>query len=210
MMKSSEIERRFLAQGLKAEARTDGAMPTLRGYAAVFNQRSQELWGFYEIVAPHAFAQSIAAGDDVRALWNHDPNWIMARTTNGTLRLREDPHGLLVEFEPVDTPMMRGFVASIERQDVSQMSFAFQAEEARWDVDDHDQWVRTVLRAKLYDVSPVTYPAYTGTKITLRSAGTTDATLGYIPAAPIPDQQEGATTDDWTLGISIRQRRNRQ
>jgi HK97 family phage prohead protease len=208
---SREIERRFLAQDLSIETPADGGMPTLRGYAAVFNQRSQELWGFYEIIAPGAFTASIAAQDDVRALWNHDPNWIMARTANGTLRLHEDDHGLAVEFEPVDTPIMRGFVASIERRDVTQMSFAFQAEDARWDVDDNEQWARTVLRAKLYDVSPVTYPAYTETEIALRRAGTTDAALGYIPArpnAPQPDHSAGATPADWTLAISIRQRRH--
>jgi phage head maturation protease len=80
---NEQIERRFVVHGLQVEQRADGKMPMLKGYAAVFNLPSVELWGFYEQIAPGAFADSIAAGDDVRALWNHDPNWVMARTTNG-------------------------------------------------------------------------------------------------------------------------------
>lgn len=194
-MSDNQIERRYLAHGLQVETRSDGKMPTLRGYAAVFNQPSVELWGFYEQIAAGAFADSIAAGDDVRALWNHDPNWVMARTTNGTLRLSEDDFGLAVEFDPLDTPIMRGFVASIERGDVSQMSFAMRILGEKWDIDNEERYLRTVLRAKLYDVAPVTYPAYPQTEIGLRSqAGCTVEGYGYIPAPPQTetDSQEAA------------------
>ena len=178
-----------MAPELRIERRAEGEMPTLAGYATVFNQRSVELWGFYEVIEPGAFAASLAAGDDVRALWNHDPNWILARSTNGTLRMKEDDHGLAVEIDPIDTPVVRGFVASIERQDVSQMSFAFVAEDAQWEVDDNEQWLRRILRAKLYDVAPVTYPAYQQTEIGLRSAGQFDPVYGYIPDVPAEAQR---------------------
>lgn len=181
---AEKIERRYVRSDLRIERRADGEMPTLAGYAAVFNQRSVELWGFYEVIAPGAFADSLAADDDVRALWNHDPNWILARSTNDTLRMKEDDHGLAVEIEPIDTPIVRGFVASIERGDVSQMSFAFVPTDYQWDIDANEQWVRTIKRAKLYDVAPVTYPAYTGTEIGLRSAGAFDPVYGYIPELP--------------------------
>ncbi len=194
-MANEKIERRFVpAAGLRVEKRDDGGMPKLGGYAAVFNQRSVELWGFYELIAPGAFADSLAAGDDVRALWNHDPNWILARSTNKTLRMVEDDHGLAVDFDPIDTPTVRGFVASIERGDVSQMSFAFVATDDEWDIDANEQWVRRVKRARLFDVSPVTYPAYQGTEIGLRSAGSIDPNYGYIPALPAALQQ--ALQDD--------------
>lgn len=190
---AEQIERRYLAHGLQVEKRADGAMPVLRGYAAVFGQPSVELWGFYEVIQRGAFADSIAARDDVRALWNHDPNWVMARTTNGTLRLREDDHGLAVEFDPLDTPMMRGFVASIERGDVSQMSFAMRTLDEKWDIDGEERYVRTVLRAKLYDVAPVTYPAYPQTEIGLRSqAGRTVDGYGYIPQPPTTESDSQA------------------
>ncbi len=111
-----KIEKRYVAPRLSVEQRAEGDIAGLRGYAAVFNKRSVELWGFYEVVAPGAFADSLAAGDDVRALWNHDPNWILARSTNGSLRLKEDETGLLSEIDPLDTPINRGFVAAIRKR----------------------------------------------------------------------------------------------
>ena len=99
-------------------------MPTIEGHAAVFDSLSVELWGFFEEIAPGAFADSIEAGDDVRALFNHDPNYVLGRSRNGTLRLAEDEVGLRVEFEPPDTQQARDVVTLIERGDVNQMSFA--------------------------------------------------------------------------------------
>jgi len=184
-----KIEKRYLSPLIGVEQRAEGDIPGLRGYASVFNARSVELWGFYEIIAAGAFTDTLAAGDDVRALWNHDPNWILGRSTNGSLRLREDDTGLLSEIDPLDTPMNRGFVAAIERGDVTQMSFAFVATDAQWDIDANEQWVRTILRAKLYDVSPVTYPAYPDTSIGLRNAGAIDPVFGYVPELPVQLQQ---------------------
>lgn len=183
-----KIEKRYVSPALSVEQRAERDIPGLRGYAAVFGKRSVELWGFYEIIAAGAFADTLAAGDDVRALWNHDPNWILGRSTNGSLRLREDDTGLLSEIDPLDTPMNRGFVAAIERGDVTQMSFAFVATDAQWDIDANEQWVRTILRAKLYDVSPVTYPAYPDTSIGLRNAGRIDPVFGYVPELPAQQQ----------------------
>lgn len=208
-----KIEKRYLTPDLRVERRAEGEIAGLKGYAAVFNKRSVELWGFYEVVAPGAFADSLAAGDDVRALWNHDPTWILARSTNGSLRLREDSNGLLSEIDPLDTPINRGFVAAIERGDVTQMSFAFVATEAQWDIDANEQWVRTILRAKLYDVSPVTYPAYPDTSIGLRSAGTMDPVYGYVPELPAELQralqQDDRGGDAPTLEREMRMRRLR-
>jgi HK97 family phage prohead protease len=204
---TQRIEMRYVASALAAERRAEGEIAALAGYASVFNQRSVELWGFYEVIAPGAFADSLAQGDDVRALWNHDPNWILGRTVNGTLRLREDENGLWSEIDPLDTSVNRGFVAAIERGDVSQMSFAFVAEDARWDLDENEQWMRTVLRAKLYDVSPVTYPAYPSTSIGLRNAGTFDPVYGYVPEPP-PDMQR-ALHGDGAAAQALSQERER-
>jgi HK97 family phage prohead protease len=204
-----KIEKRYLAPDLRVEMRNGGEIAGLRGYAAVFNRRSVELWGFYEVIAPGAFTDSLAAGDDVRALWNHDPNWILARSTNGSLRLREDANGLLAEIDPLDTPINRGFVAAIARGDVTQMSFAFIATDDRWDLDANEQWVRTIVRAKLYDVSPVTYPAYPDTSIGVRSAGSVDPVFGFVPEAPTGVQRALHDGDVSALEREIRARRLR-
>lgn len=175
------IERRVVVAGELRVAPKDDAKKTITGYAAVFNKLSVELWGFREKVAPGAFADSIANGDDVRALYNHDPNIILGRTKSGTLRLQEDDTGLLVEIDPPDTEQARALVASIERGDVDQMSFGFAVLEQAWSIDENEQYIRTLKQVKLYDVSPVVYPAYPDTSVSVR--GVPDW-FGEIPEIP--------------------------
>lgn len=148
--------------------KTDDGKPRLVGYAAKFNVFSEVLGWFREMIAPGAFADAILT-DDVRALWNHDANFVLGRNRAGTLKLAEDETGLAIEIYPPDTQLVRDMVlAPIERGDVSQMSFGFEATGEAWD------WAkepaeRTLLKVNLYDVSPVTYPAYRQTEIALRS-----------------------------------------
>ena len=124
--------------------------------------------------------------DDIRALWNHDTNLPLGRTKAGTLRLDVDSHGLRVEIDPPDTQAGRDAVESIKRGDVDQMSFAFDVLEDEWDQDDQQQLIRTLRKVKLYEVSPVTFPAYTGTSVSARA----DSAFGDMPA--IPDRFRGA------------------
>lgn len=142
---------------------------TISGHAAVFDKDSEVLWNFVERVAPGAFTTTIKE-DDVRALFNHDPNLILGRNTAGTLRLSEDETGLAVEIDPPDTQVARDLLVSLERGDVSQMSFGFVTRKDEWTYSDNggpDK--RTLLDVQLFDVSPVTFPAYPDTDVSVRS-----------------------------------------
>ena len=147
----------------------EGKPKKIAGYAAVFETLSEPMFGFREKVSPGAFAETISA-DDIRALWNHDPNYILGRNRAGTLVLAEDERGLKIEISPPDTQWARDLITSIERRDVSQMSFGFQTLKDMWDEEDPQNVTRTLIKVRLYDVSPVTYPAYPSTSVNARSA----------------------------------------
>lgn len=139
------------------------------GHAAVFNQEADIGGWFRELVEPGAFKASIKH-DDVRALFNHDENYILGRNKSGTLKLSEDETGLKVSIDPPDTQYARDLAVSIERGDISQMSFAFQVQEEEWvRGEGKDLDIRKIKKVRLFDVSPVTFPAYDGTDIAMRS-----------------------------------------
>jgi len=145
----------------------EGGQRKIVGYAALFNVLSPPLWGFRERIQPGAFSKTIREAD-VRALWNHDSNLVLGRTKNGTLRLKEDDVGLGIEINPPDTQWARDALVSIDRGDVDQMSFSFEAVRETWGTES-GHTVRTLEEVKLFDVSPVTFPAYPQTSVQLRS-----------------------------------------
>jgi HK97 family phage prohead protease len=163
------IERRaFTVDRLAIERRAEGETPHIVGHAAVFNTTIDIGRWFRERIAPGAFKRAVAE-DDVRALFNHDENWILGRTKAQTLSLSEDDKGLAVDVLPPDTQLVRDLVLTpIERGDVSQMSFAFRVRKEEWD-ETGDVPLRTLLEVELFDVSPVTFPAYPTTDVGLRS-----------------------------------------
>ena len=151
------------------ELRMDGDKPTVVGYGAVFNSESNDLGGFREFIAPGAFEGRLE--DDVRFLVNHDANLILARTTNGTLRLSVDEKGLRYEADMPNTSTARDLMELLKNGTISQSSFAFTVEEDSWEVKDGMN-IRTIDKvSQLYDVSSVTYPAYNAasSSVALRS-----------------------------------------
>lgn len=158
-------ERRLYAAGeVEVRATAEGGA-VLTGYAAVFNRYSQDLGGFVEQAAPGAFAKTVAEGD-IRALVNHDPNRLLGRTRSGTLRLAEDTTGLHYE---VDLPSTRDAIdvrALAERGDLTGSSFTFRAMQDgdEWSLTEQEYPLRTLTEVRLYDVGPVTFPAYLSTE----------------------------------------------
>lgn len=170
--KTMEIERRsvVLKELRVLEPSETISEPVIEGYAAVFDSWSESLGGnepFIEKVVKGAFEQTISQ-DDIRALFNHDPNYVLGRNKAGTLSLQEDEKGLLVRIIPPNTQWAKDLLVSIARGDISQMSFGFTVEADRWSYEEGKD-VRELLKVRLFDVSPVTFPAYTQTECGLRS-----------------------------------------
>ncbi len=157
----SDFERRSFATELRSEI-TPERGPQIFGHGAVFNTRSVNLGGFREIIMPGAFNDAI--NDDVRAVFNHDQNFILGRSSSKTLRLSLDDIGLAYEIDAPDTQMIRDLVLTpMARGDLRESSFMFTVayDGDEWTQDDEGIIVRKVHRvSRLYDVGPVTFPAY--------------------------------------------------
>jgi HK97 family phage prohead protease len=154
---------------LSVESRSEDGAAEQRwivGYAAKFGVNSLDLGDFIERIDPGAFGLVAERRGrkrplETRALWNHDPNFPLARFPR-TLRMRVDEVGLRYEFPVPDTTYGRDLAANIEARIVLGSSFSFQIAKdgEEWSIED-GRSVRTVKRVdSLIDVGPVTFPAY--------------------------------------------------
>jgi len=184
---AQEIERRVLTVEDVELRVDDGDQRRLTGYAAKFGKWSEDLGGFREKIAKGAFADVLR--DDVRCLKNHDPNLILGRTTSGTLKIEENSVGLRFTADLPDTTTGRDTAEEVRRGDISGCSFSFRVLEDDWKYLEDGSIERTILRFKaLYDVGPVTYPAYPDTSVAARSLEAFRKT--HETPAPVPPQPE--------------------
>jgi HK97 family phage prohead protease len=160
------MEKEIRTFGMELRAMDQEEKRTVRGYAATFESRSGDLGGFIESIDREAFSETDM--EDVRALFNHDSNFVLGRTKAGTLRLMVDENGLAYEIDMPDTQLGRDMYESIKRGDISQSSFAFTIEDDEYRKEG-DTVFRTIKKIKkLYDVAPVTFPAYESTSVQAR------------------------------------------
>lgn len=167
----SEVEVRTFRM---AEVRVGGdpTHPRIDGKAAVYGVPSVDI-GFIERIEPGFFENVLE--DDVVAEFNHDPNFVLGRTTSGTLRLKDTPEALETTIFPPGTDLIRDLVLEpMRRGDIHQMSFKFRVKPDgdRWETDEEGAFHRTLKRggcAQLYDVSVVTEPAFPQTSAQVRS-----------------------------------------
>ena len=143
---------------------------TLTGMAVVYDSRSRDLGGFTETMQAGCFSRSLAGGNDVLALYNHDAGNLLGKKSSGTLRLTDTPAGLSFELDLPPTTLGRDVRALVSRGEL-QMSFGFAVPPGG------DSWTtrgdsrhRTVSAAQLYEISVVAMPAYSATSVKLRSS----------------------------------------
>lgn len=182
----SNVEVREAAEGFVVE-----------GHAAVFDALSDDLGGFREQIKRGAFKKVL--GDDVRFLVNHNPDLLLARTTNNTLRLKEDPTGLHIEADIAPTTAGNDLRILLDRGDMDQMSFAFSMHGGSdtWDEDEDGGLIRTINRfGALFDASAVTYPAYPQTDIQLNSVRATVAEDVETELSPPEEHEDRAAAQE--------------
>jgi HK97 family phage prohead protease len=176
----ASAERITMDAEVRAIATDDGTIK-IGGYAATFGNEATGL-SFREVIAPGAFKRSLESNQPVFLLINHDTDALpLASTQGGTLSLREDATGLLMEatLDPAN-PRAAELASVLSRGDVSKMSFAFTVAE---DGQTRDGGLRTLTDLNLFEVSVVTWPAYEATDVGLRAAQDNDLTIRARKAA---------------------------
>lgn len=155
------------------EIRANGTLTAqgkrLTGYAAVFNSEAN-LGTFSEVIRQGAFAKSLATGSSIRALYQHDSNALLGTTQGGTLKLKEDAHGLKFELALPDTTHGKDLAILVDRGDVQGCSFGFRVAPGgdRWE-QRGSVLVRELLAVELSEITLTADPAYADTTVAMRS-----------------------------------------
>jgi HK97 family phage prohead protease len=194
--KPEGYETRTFTADCELRAGSDGSV-ILRGLASVFETLSENLGGFREIISAGAFDETDVS--DVRGLFNHDANFVLGRTVSKTLRLSTEARGLQYEIDMPTTQTIADLVIEpIRRGDVSQSSFAFIVGRGNdeWDENEDGVLIRTIRKVqRLFDVSPVTYPAYTEATVGIRSMETFTEQRDQDIAARLERKQFGVDAE---------------
>lgn len=201
---ADSIERRSFTLDEVRVDRPDGGRPVIRGHAAVFDSRARILPDLYEVIQRGAFSAGLADAD-VRALFNHNPDIVLGRSKSGTLRLHEDARGLAIEIDPPDTQAARDLMTSMERGDIDSMSFAFRVRRPggdKFEELEDGSCLRTLLAVDVRDVSPVTYPAYEDTDVSVARSELRE----FRAAASDESDEKDDGAEDWrTINARARQ-----
>ena len=195
---SEKVERRFTAAdaGPVEMEQRDGEDPKIVGCGAIYYDGTPRTEyqlgpGVVERIRPGAFAAVLREGPDTMGLFNHNPDNVLGRTTAGTLRLKSTRRGLEYAITPPDTQLGRDLAENIRRGDISGSSFSFTVTKdgLKWK-EEEGQEIREIVKVdRLFDVGPVTFPAYTATDAALRS-------LDVEAEPPVPPAEDPHVLED--------------
>jgi uncharacterized protein len=171
MMKN--LERRFITNQ-KVELRATDSGNVLECLAIPFDVMSEDLGGFRECIKRGAFSRSLKQNPDVRMLWNHDTSEPIGRAGKN-LTLTETEQGIVCVASLPKTTRANDIAELVRTGIVSGMSFGFVVNMDEWEEEEDGSVKRSVVDADLFEISPVTFPAYSDSMVSLRSTNATDA-----------------------------------
>lgn len=203
------MEIRKTLSEITLETRADNqSNPIIVGYSAMFNARTeiQSFFGtFTESIDARAFDEVLKERQDTKALFDHDSRYVLGRVGNNTLELTVDQRGLKATIKPNPAvSYVADLIENIRSGTIHGQSFAFTIKEDKWDFGDEETDIphREILSiGKLYDVGPVTYPAYEATTIEAKAAG--DVLNELRTYRSVFRQQTGVELRSITLGNHV-------
>src|SRR4249919_728469 len=125
-------------------AEGSNAEKVIEGYFALYEQETELFDGVYEIITKGAFDNTL--NNDIRALWNHNSQYVLGRSKNGSLEMKADDKGLFGTIKLPNTQYA---------QDLEELANGGY----RWRINEID----------LHEISVVTFPAYENTTVQARS-----------------------------------------
>jgi uncharacterized protein len=169
ILKIEGAQRRFFDNS--PEIRTEENTDIVEGLGIVYNSLSQNFapymdGGAYEIIEPGA-SRGLLDDEDIMILFNHDPNLVLARNKN-TANLTETDAGVTYRYNSPNTTVANDLKENLRLKNVRKSSFAFKVKEQRFEKREWEGMGKINLRRitkfeRLFDMSPVTYPAYQDT-----------------------------------------------
>ena len=166
-------------RNLKTQVRSIGKLQTradnnetdemkIEGYFVIFNSETKLFENYYEEISDKAFKDIDLT--DIRALADHDTAKVLGRTKSQTLSLTVDDKGLYGEITiNKNDGEAVNLYERVKRGDIDQCSFGFNIlnETMEQRADGTTKW--TITEIELFEVSVVTFPAYSDTSVEARS-----------------------------------------
>lgn len=177
----------------------------LEGYFVRFNEPT-DMGYCYEQIAPEALDN---IGEDIRALWNHDSSYPLARTTNGTLELEKREAGLWGRITLPDTSYANDLYENVRTGIVDGCSFGFYLIDEEPETYGNGEWLWSIKALELIEVSPVTFPAYPTTSVEARGADRSELTeerRKWMARAEIEKNLKKIRREAKDAGISVDKR----
>jgi len=139
----------------------------IEGYFALYEQETELFEGTYEIITKGAFDNTL--NNDIRALWNHNTQYVLGRNKSGSLEIKADDKGLFGVIKLPKTQYASDLYELVQRGDVDQCSFGFNilAEDVEELASGGYRW--RINEIDLHEISVVTFPAYENTTVSARS-----------------------------------------
>lgn len=165
---------------------------------------------FREVIRPGAFRRSIAERRKVVAWYQHGEGGQLPLGTTtaspATLDLQDGQERLVAVAHPPDRPWVEDLRAAVERGEVDGASFSFSVPPGgavwRWSESDDELPLRELVDVDLWDVSPVVFPAYSGSSTALRSGYRTPEDV-LRASQPAGDQAAASDTTNEQPGQAV-------
>jgi HK97 family phage prohead protease len=144
----------------------------VEGYFALYENETELFDGVYEIITKGAFDGTL--GNDIRALWNHNTQYVLGRNKSGTLEIKTDDKGLYGVVKLPKTQYAQDLYTLVQRGDVDQASFGFNILDEDLEELANGGYRFRLKEIDLHEISVVTFPAYENTSISARAKQISD------------------------------------